>query len=36
MVKAINTSGVDQPAAANWNGGGYMRNVIESISLRVA
>jgi DMSO/TMAO reductase YedYZ molybdopterin-dependent catalytic subunit len=36
MVKAVNTSGVVQPAAANWNGGGYMRNVIESVSLRVA
>jgi DMSO/TMAO reductase YedYZ molybdopterin-dependent catalytic subunit len=36
MVKAVNTSGVVQPAAANWNGGGYMRNVIESVSVRVA
>lgn len=36
MVKAVNTSGAVQPAAANWNAGGYMRNVIESITLHVA
>src|SRR5579871_307560 len=35
MVKATNTAGVAQPAAANWNGGGYMRNVIESTSIHV-
>lgn len=36
MVKAINSNGVEQPAAANWNGGGFMRNVIERTKLVVA
>jgi DMSO/TMAO reductase YedYZ molybdopterin-dependent catalytic subunit len=36
MVKAVNTAGVVQPEHPNWNGGGYMRNVIESISLKVS
>jgi hypothetical protein len=36
MVKAINTSGAAQPDRANWNPGGFMRNVIESISLQVS
>jgi DMSO/TMAO reductase YedYZ molybdopterin-dependent catalytic subunit len=36
MVKAINTSGVAQPNRPNWNPGGFMRNVIESISLQVS
>ena len=31
QVKATNTSGVVQPAMANWNPGGFMRNVIESM-----
>lgn len=35
MVKAINTDGVEQPASANWNPNGFMRNVIESITVRV-
>jgi DMSO/TMAO reductase YedYZ molybdopterin-dependent catalytic subunit len=32
MVKALNTAGVSQPDRANWNGSGFMRNVIESVS----
>ena len=36
MVKAVNTAGLGQPSAPNWNAGGYMRNVIESVSVRVA
>lgn len=36
MVKAINQHGVEQPPTPNWNPGGYMRNVIESIKLTVA
>ncbi len=36
MVKSINTAGVAQPEKANWNGGGYMRNVIESMPVVVA
>ncbi len=36
MVKAVNTAGSAQPDHANWNGAGFMRNVIESISVRAA
>jgi hypothetical protein len=36
MVRAVNTAGTVQPATANWNTGGYMRNVIESVSVKVA
>ena len=32
-VKATNTDGLAQPSVANWNPGGYMRNVIESMTL---
>jgi len=32
-VKATNTDSLAQPAIANWNPGGYMRNVIESMTL---
>jgi DMSO/TMAO reductase YedYZ molybdopterin-dependent catalytic subunit len=35
VVKAVNTNGVEQPADANWNPGGFMRNVIESVKVRV-
>nr|WP_199043536.1 molybdopterin-dependent oxidoreductase [Dyella sp. ASV24] len=35
MVKAVNTHGVEQPAEANWNPGGFMRNVIESVKVQV-
>ena len=34
MVKAVNTAGIAQPERANWNGSGFMRNVIESVPVR--
>jgi DMSO/TMAO reductase YedYZ molybdopterin-dependent catalytic subunit len=34
MIKALNTARVGQPDHANWNGAGFMRNVIESVSVR--
>jgi DMSO/TMAO reductase YedYZ molybdopterin-dependent catalytic subunit len=34
MIKAINAAGIAQPDHANWNGGGFMRNVIESVSVQ--
>jgi DMSO/TMAO reductase YedYZ molybdopterin-dependent catalytic subunit len=34
MIKALNTAGVSQPDHANWNPAGFMRNVIESVSVR--
>jgi hypothetical protein len=34
MIKARNTSGSAQPDRANWNGVGFMRNVIESVSVQ--
>jgi DMSO/TMAO reductase YedYZ molybdopterin-dependent catalytic subunit len=36
MIRAINTAGVSQPDGANWNGGGFMRNVVESVSVQGA
>ncbi len=36
MVRCTNAQAAVQPAAANWNGGGFMRNVIEQIQLTVA
>jgi DMSO/TMAO reductase YedYZ molybdopterin-dependent catalytic subunit len=36
MVRCTNTKGVAQPAEPNWNGGGFMRNVIEQVRLTVA
>jgi DMSO/TMAO reductase YedYZ molybdopterin-dependent catalytic subunit len=36
MVRAVNTAGVTQPDQPNWNPGGFMRNVIESIDLQVS
>lgn len=35
-VKATNTAGVVQPETANWNTSGFMRNVVESITLMAA
>ena len=35
MVRCTNTKGAVQPLDANWNGGGFMRNVIESVRLQV-
>jgi DMSO/TMAO reductase YedYZ molybdopterin-dependent catalytic subunit len=34
MVKALNTSGASQPDRANWNGSGFMRNVVESVAVQ--
>jgi DMSO/TMAO reductase YedYZ molybdopterin-dependent catalytic subunit len=36
MARCTNTKSVEQPAVANWNGGGFMRNVIETVRLTVA
>ncbi len=36
MVRCTNTKGVAQPGEPNWNGAGFMRNVIESVHLKVA
>ncbi len=35
-VKVVSSSGATQPESPNWNAGGYMRNVIESVSIQVA
>lgn len=35
-VKAVNDNGVQQPDKPNWNPGGYMRNVIESMTVVAA
>jgi DMSO/TMAO reductase YedYZ molybdopterin-dependent catalytic subunit len=34
MVKALNTAGTSQPDRANWNGSGFMRNAVESVSVQ--
>jgi DMSO/TMAO reductase YedYZ molybdopterin-dependent catalytic subunit len=36
MIKAVNTAGSAQPDHANWNGAGFMRNVVESVSVQAA
>jgi hypothetical protein len=36
MVRTVNAAGVTQPDRPNWNGGGFMRNVIESIAVEVS
>ncbi len=36
QVRCTNTKGNVQPAEPNWNGGGFMRNVIERVQLKVA
>lgn len=36
QVRCTNTKGEAQPAAANWNPGGFMRNLIETTQLKVA
>jgi DMSO/TMAO reductase YedYZ molybdopterin-dependent catalytic subunit len=36
MIRAVNTAGVSQPERANWNGGGFMRGVVESVSVQGA
>ena len=35
MARCTNTRSIVQPAEPNWNGGGFMRNVIESVQLTV-
>jgi sulfite dehydrogenase len=35
QVRAVTNAGEGQPAQANWNRGGYMRNVIEEIGVTV-
>jgi hypothetical protein len=34
MVKAFNTAGGSQPDRKNWNGSGFMRNVVESVAVQ--
>ena len=34
MVKAFNAAGASQPERANWNGSGFMRNVVETVSVQ--
>ncbi|MGA9724579.1 MAG: molybdopterin-dependent oxidoreductase [Candidatus Binatus sp.] len=36
QVRCTNTKGEVQPAEPNWNGNGFMRNVIERVQLRAA
>jgi DMSO/TMAO reductase YedYZ molybdopterin-dependent catalytic subunit len=36
QVRCTNTKGEVQPAEPSWNGGGFMRNVIERVALTVA
>lgn len=36
MIRCTNTKKVMQPSKPNWNGGGFMRNVIERVTLTVA
>jgi DMSO/TMAO reductase YedYZ molybdopterin-dependent catalytic subunit len=36
MVRAVDTTGQMQPTTPNWNGAGFMRNVIESVNVHVA
>jgi DMSO/TMAO reductase YedYZ molybdopterin-dependent catalytic subunit len=35
-VRCTNEKGEVQPATPNWNGGGFMRNVIERVTLTIA
>ena len=35
LVRAVSRAGETQPAAAGWNRSGYMRNVVEEVSLGV-
>ena len=36
LVRCTNRKGEVQPAEPNWNGGGFMRNVIERVQLKLA
>jgi len=35
LVRCTNTKQVAQPMEANWNGGGFMRNMVERVALQV-
>jgi DMSO/TMAO reductase YedYZ molybdopterin-dependent catalytic subunit len=35
LVRCTNSGGVVQPMTANWNPGGYMRNVVEGVAVKV-
>jgi DMSO/TMAO reductase YedYZ molybdopterin-dependent catalytic subunit len=35
LVRAVNRAGETQPPAAGWNRSGYMRNVVEEVSIEV-
>lgn len=34
-IRCTNDEGIAQPLEANWNGGGFMRNVAETLSLQI-
>jgi len=36
MARCTNTAGAAQPASANWNTAGFMRNVVEAVQVTVA
>lgn len=36
MARCTNTKGLTQPMTANWNPGGYARNVVEAVSVTLA
>ena len=36
MVRCTNTAGLQQPMTPNWNPGGFMRNVVESVAVTAA
>ena len=36
LVRCTHTKRLAQPMEANWNGGGFMRNVVETVQLSVA
>ena len=36
MVRCTNTDGLRQPMKPNWNPGGFMRNVVESVTVTAA
>jgi hypothetical protein len=35
-VRCTNAKGEVQPSSSNWNGGGFMRSVIERVELTIA
>jgi hypothetical protein len=36
MVRCTNSNGIAQPDRPNWNPGGYLRNVIERVTVMAA